>query len=75
MRVPNPNTDTLPQVKIEADLRICRVLNCDSLGGLKLRKRMIWNNLSAWWWNHVFVKGAYARFVIKNHGIQGVYAP
>jgi RNA-directed DNA polymerase len=41
----------------------------------KLRKRMIWNNLSAWWWNHVYVRGGYARFVIRNYGIQDVYAP
>jgi len=32
----------------------------------KMRKQMIKNRLSAWWWNLVFVKGCYKKFVLKN---------
>jgi hypothetical protein len=31
----------------------------------KLRKKMIFNHLSAWWWNHVFLSGGIAKFIIK----------
>jgi len=30
-----------------------------------LRKRMIFKYLSAWWWNHVSLKGGYMKFVFK----------
>ena len=32
----------------------------------KMRKQMIKNRLSAWWWNSVFVEGGYRKFVLKN---------
>lgn len=31
----------------------------------KLRKRMLFKNLSVWWWNHVYLSGGIARFVLK----------
>jgi len=31
----------------------------------RLRKRMIFKNLSAWWFNHVFLSGGIAKFVLK----------
>ncbi len=31
----------------------------------KIRKRLIKNRLSAWWWNRVNVKGGYQKFVLK----------
>lgn len=31
-----------------------------------LRKKMLFKNLSAWWWNHVYLSGGYAKFVLKN---------
>ncbi|MFT6782025.1 MAG: RNA-directed DNA polymerase [Saprospiraceae bacterium] len=34
----------------------------------KLRKRMLWKNLSAYWWNHVYLSGGYAKFVLKRKG-------
>jgi hypothetical protein len=37
MRVLNPNPNTLPQIKIKADLRIYRYLICDSIGGLRFK--------------------------------------
>lgn len=33
----------------------------------KLRKRMLFNNLSCWWWNHAYITGGYAKFVLKNN--------
>lgn len=32
----------------------------------KMRKRMLFNNLSGWWWNHAYITGGYAKFVLKN---------
>ena len=32
----------------------------------KIRKQMIENRLSAWWWNLVIVKAGYQKFVLKN---------
>ena len=34
----------------------------------KLRKRLLWKNLSAYWWNHVYLSGGYAKFVLKKKG-------
>jgi len=31
----------------------------------KLIKRMLFKNLSAWWWNYVFLKGGIAKFILK----------
>jgi len=31
----------------------------------KMRKKMIFKNLSAWWWNYVFLTGGISRFVMK----------
>jgi hypothetical protein len=31
----------------------------------RLRKRMLFRHLSAWWWNHVYLKGGIAKFSIK----------
>lgn len=31
-----------------------------------LRKNMINKNLSAWWWNYVFLNGGYAKFALKS---------
>lgn len=31
----------------------------------KLRKKMLFKHLSAWWWNYVFLRGGYAKFVSK----------
>jgi len=31
----------------------------------KLRKKMIFKNLSAWWWNHVYLSGGISKFVLK----------
>jgi retron-type reverse transcriptase len=31
----------------------------------KWRKRMIFKNMSAWWWNHVYLRGGIAKFVLK----------
>ncbi len=31
----------------------------------KLRKRMIFKNLSGWWWNRVYLSGGIAKFVLK----------
>lgn len=31
----------------------------------KLRKRMLFKNLSGWWWNRVYLSGGIARFVLK----------
>jgi len=32
----------------------------------KLRKKMLFKNLSALWWNYAYLTGGYAKFVIKN---------
>jgi len=32
----------------------------------KFRKRLIKDNLSAWWWNYAFLTGGYAKFELKN---------
>jgi len=32
----------------------------------KMRKRMLFNNLSGWWWNHVYLSGGINKFVLKN---------
>jgi RNA-directed DNA polymerase len=34
----------------------------------KLRKRMLWKKLSAYWWNHVYLSGGYTKFVLKRKG-------
>jgi RNA-directed DNA polymerase len=31
----------------------------------KLRKKMLWKNLSPYWWNHAYMSGGYAKFVLK----------
>lgn len=31
----------------------------------RLRKKMIFNNISGWWWNYAFLKGGLAKFVLK----------
>jgi len=31
----------------------------------KLRKQMIFNYLSGWWWNHVYLSGGISKFVMK----------
>ena len=31
-----------------------------------LRKKMIYKNLSAWWWNYTFLSGGFAKFVLKS---------
>jgi retron-type reverse transcriptase len=31
-----------------------------------LRKKMLFKNLSGWWWNYVYLSGGYAKFVLKN---------
>ncbi len=31
----------------------------------KMRKKMLFKNLSAWWWNHVYLSGGIAKFVLK----------
>jgi len=31
----------------------------------KLRKEMIFKNLSAWWWNYVYLSGGIAEFEMK----------
>jgi len=35
----------------------------------KLRKRMIFNNLSAWWWNYVYLSGGVSKFVLRTKRI------
>lgn len=30
-----------------------------------LRKGMLFKNLSAWWWNYVYLSGGIAKFVMK----------
>ncbi|MCD4697297.1 MAG: reverse transcriptase/maturase family protein [Bacteroidales bacterium] len=32
----------------------------------KIRKSMLFKNLNAWWWNYAYLKGGYAKFVLKN---------
>lgn len=32
----------------------------------KLRKRMLFKNLSGWWWNRVYLSGGIAKFVLKD---------
>ncbi|MCL2040754.1 MAG: reverse transcriptase/maturase family protein [Bacteroidales bacterium] len=36
-----------------------------------LRKRMLFKYLSAWWWNHVSLKGGYLKFVLKERMCNG----
>jgi hypothetical protein len=31
----------------------------------KLRKEMIFKNLSGWWWNYVYLSGGIAKFEMK----------
>jgi len=31
-----------------------------------LRKKMLFKNLSGWWWNYVYLSDGYAKFVLKN---------
>jgi hypothetical protein len=31
-----------------------------------LRKKMLFKNLSGWWWNQAYLSGGYAKFVLKN---------
>jgi hypothetical protein len=31
----------------------------------KLRKRMLFKNLSGWWWNQAYLSGGVAKFVLK----------
>jgi len=31
----------------------------------KLRKRMIFENLSGWWWNYFYLSGGIEKFVLK----------
>ncbi len=33
----------------------------------KLRKRMLFRYLSGWWWNHAYLNGTYAKFVLKHN--------
>lgn len=28
-----------------------------------IRKKILWNNLTGWWWNHVYISGGYKKFV------------
>ncbi len=37
----------------------------------KMRKKMIFKNLSAWWWNYVFLTGGISRFVKKKRTYVG----
>lgn len=30
-----------------------------------MRKKMLFKNLSAWWWNHVYLTGGISKFVLK----------
>ncbi len=32
----------------------------------KIRKQLIKNRISAWWWNSVLIKGGYQKFVLRN---------
>lgn len=34
----------------------------------RLRKKMVWKYLSPYWWNHVYMSGGYAKFVLKKKG-------
>ncbi|MBC8213354.1 MAG: group II intron reverse transcriptase domain-containing protein [Candidatus Marinimicrobia bacterium] len=31
----------------------------------KIRKRMLFENLSGWWWNYAYLSGGYKKFIIK----------
>jgi len=31
----------------------------------KLRRKIVFKNLSAWWWNYVYLTGGISRFVTK----------
>jgi RNA-directed DNA polymerase len=31
----------------------------------KLRKKILFSHLSGWWWNHAYLTGGYAKFVLK----------
>ncbi len=35
----------------------------------KLRKEILFKNLSAWWWNYVYLSGGISRFVMKRRSI------
>ena len=35
----------------------------------KLRKGMLFKNLSGSWWNHVYLSGGIAKFVLKNRAV------
>lgn len=34
----------------------------------KLRKRILFKNISGWWWNYVYLSGGIAKFVLKKKG-------
>ena len=36
----------------------------------KLRKKMLWKNLSPYWWNHTYMSGGYAKFVLKKRNAE-----
>jgi len=36
----------------------------------KLRKRLLFKNLSGWWWNRVYLSGGIAKFVLKEKTIK-----
>jgi hypothetical protein len=36
----------------------------------KLRKKMIFKNLSGWWWNYVYLSGGIAKFVMKTKAVK-----
>jgi RNA-directed DNA polymerase len=38
----------------------------------KTRKHLILKNLSGWWWNHIALKGGYAKFVLKNRPVNKI---
>ncbi|MGV8946393.1 MAG: hypothetical protein ACOH1N_08195 [Lutibacter sp.] len=37
----------------------------------KLRKQMLFKNLSAWWWNYVYLSGGIAKFEMKTKNYGG----
>jgi retron-type reverse transcriptase len=39
----------------------------------KLRKRMLFKNLSGWWWNRVYLSGGIAKFVLEEKTIKEKY--
>ncbi|WP_396141415.1 hypothetical protein [Flavobacterium sp.] len=36
----------------------------------RLRKKMLFKNLSGWWWNKAYLSGGIAKFVLKRKAIQ-----